>query len=569
MSMTAWLPVKPDMKGFGSEVDREVQSAGTKAGGSFSSGFKSKLKLGAAVGAALVGGAALNFMKGAVKSASDLGESINAVNVTFGKNAEGIHRLGKAAAESVGLSRSQFNGLAVQFSAFAETIAGKGGNVTGVMKDLTTRGADFASVMNMDVNQAMELFQSGLAGETEPLRKFGIDLSAAAVEAHAYEKGIAAAGAELTENEKVQARYSLLMEKTSKVQGDFANTSDSLANSQRILGAKWDDLQAKVGTKLLPVLASLTSWVADTFLPTAERWWGVLEEKLGPVFEKVGGFIKDKLIPGVKDLIDRFTGAKDGTDKVGQAMKDAEPFLNVVKAAFKGLGVIIREVIVPILQKVAEHYLPFMAKAWGFVGKAVTFLWNNVLAPIFRLILRGFAALMDHWSRMLKVLGKVPEFEWAKDASRKLAVAADEARGLANGIKDIPSSKKVSISVEVRYKTVGLIPGPGAVAGAVGSLNLDGKRALGGPVRAGARYLVGERGPEILEMPHIGGRIIPNHRLGSMGPMLSGAEFGGAGVSGIAEGAVQVTMPATATPEEAAAAAGGRILSALTALGAG
>ena len=65
--------------------------------------------------------------------------------------------------------------------------------------------------MNLDVNQAAELFQSGLAGETEPLRKFGIDLSAAAVEASAYANGIAKAGKPLTEQQKVQARYALLM----------------------------------------------------------------------------------------------------------------------------------------------------------------------------------------------------------------------------------------------------------------------------------------------------------------------------------------------------------------------
>ena len=39
-------------------------------------------------------------------------------------------------------------------------------------------------------SDALALFQSGLAGETEPLRKFGIDLSAAAVEAHAIATGI-------------------------------------------------------------------------------------------------------------------------------------------------------------------------------------------------------------------------------------------------------------------------------------------------------------------------------------------------------------------------------------------
>jgi hypothetical protein len=562
MSMTAWLPVKPDMKGFGPDLHRGVQSAGESAGGKFSSGFKSKLKLGAGIAVALGGAAALNFMKGAVKQASDLGESINAVNVTFGKNAEEIHKLGKAAAESVGLSRSQFNGLAVQFSAFASTIAGKGGDVTGVMKDLTTRGADFASVMNLEVNDAMELFQSGLAGETEPLRKFGIDLSAAAVEAHAYEKGIASAGKELTENEKVQARYSLLMEKTSKTQGDFANTSDSLANSQRILGAKWDDLQAKIGSKLLPVLADLTSWVADKGLPALERWWGVLDQKLGPVFDKVGGFIKNILVPTIKDLVGRFTGAKDGTDKLGGAMKDAEPYINVLKGAFKALGVIFKEVVLPVLRWAADNVLPALGKAFGAIGTAVTFLWNKVLAPTFRFILKGLSTLLSYWATMLKALGKVPGFGWAKDAAEKLRGAADKANALARGIDNI--DRDVDVKVKYRVEVTGkealdsLLLGP---------MKLEGGKAMGGPVRAGRAYLVGEHGPEIFR-PNVAGGIVPNARLGSTSSGLIGAEFGG-GRSGvtIGEGAVQVTMPATATPEAASAAAGGRVLDALAAIG--
>jgi hypothetical protein len=41
-----------------------------------------------------------------------------------------------------------------------------------------------------------------------------------------------------------------------------------------------------------------------------------------------------------------------------------------------------------------------------------------------------------------------------------------------------------------------------------------GKRAGGGPVSAGGAYLVGERGPELLQMGSMGGNVIPNHAMG-------------------------------------------------------
>lgn len=41
-------------------------------------------------------------------------------------------------------------------------------------------------------------------------------------------------------------------------------------------------------------------------------------------------------------------------------------------------------------------------------------------------------------------------------------------------------------------------------------------RAAGGPVAAGEAYLVGEKGPEILQMGSTGGHVVPNHALGGV-----------------------------------------------------
>ena len=215
----------------------------------------------------------VEFGKASVNAASDLSESINAVNVTFGESAGGILKLGEAAATAVGLSNAEFNGLAVQFAGFAQTVAGERGNVVGTMEELTVRVADFASVMNLDVPEAARIFQSALSGETEPIRKFGIDLSAAAVEAYAFSNGIADAGSKLSETEKVQARYGLLMQSTAKVHGDFANTSDGLANQQRILKATFADMTAQIGTALVPVMQEVVG-VATTLV----EWFSSLDE---------------------------------------------------------------------------------------------------------------------------------------------------------------------------------------------------------------------------------------------------------------------------------------------------
>jgi hypothetical protein len=210
-------------------------------------------------------GAAGAFLGKAVSSASNLSESVNAVNVAFGSSAKSILALGENAASSLGLSKTEFNEAAVAFSSFAERIVGKGGDTTKFIQELTTRAADFASVYNLKggVAEALERFRSGLAGQTEPLAKFGVNLLDTEVKAYAVENGIAAVGKELTATEKVQARFGLLMQETSKTAGDFANTSDGLANGMRRLQSQVADTQAEIGTQLLPVLEGIMPTVRE------------------------------------------------------------------------------------------------------------------------------------------------------------------------------------------------------------------------------------------------------------------------------------------------------------------
>jgi hypothetical protein len=68
------------------------------------------------------------------------------------------------------------------------------------------------------------------------------------------------------------------MKGAGKATGDFARTSDGLANKQRIQAAQWADMKAKIGGGLLPVMTALT---------------GLLTTKVLPVMEKIGNFVSD------------------------------------------------------------------------------------------------------------------------------------------------------------------------------------------------------------------------------------------------------------------------------------
>jgi uncharacterized protein (DUF2164 family) len=243
-------------------ADASKAKAGLKqaedAAGSLQNQFKNVAKT---AGAAFATREIVNFGKTAVSAASDLAESMNAVQVTFGDTSDEILKMGENASKTVGMSARDFNAFAVQFAGFTKQVAGANGDVAAVTDELTVRIADFASVMNLDIPRAAQIFQSSLSGSSEPARAFGIDMSDAAVKAHALATGLVDSTAEMTEAEKVTARYSLLMEETSQMAGDFANTSDGLANSMRILEADLDNAKATIGEAMVPALEAVTTAV--------------------------------------------------------------------------------------------------------------------------------------------------------------------------------------------------------------------------------------------------------------------------------------------------------------------
>lgn len=333
--------INAQLSGIGAAGAQAGQRGGAALGAGIAGGLKAAGGVAIALGALGLLDSVGTYFTEATQRASDLQESANALGVTFGEQADEVSRLGETAAARLGLSRIAFNQLATRFSAFAGTIAGEGGDVIGVIDDLTTRGADFASVFNIDVDEALALFQSGLAGESEPLRRFGLDLSAASVEQFALNNGISDGSRALTEAEKVQARYGLLLEQTAETQGDFARTSDGLANSQRIANAQFEDAQARIGEALLPAAEKFSAWMLAEGVP--------LVEKLVDLFIKWEPAIS-ATADGVLAYTDTMVGAAMYTADLLAAMEDGVITVDEFKAAFASIPEPLQEAALSVAQ---------------------------------------------------------------------------------------------------------------------------------------------------------------------------------------------------------------------------
>lgn len=195
------------------------------------------------------------------KDAVTLGESVNAVQVVFGDASERILQFGKSASTSVGLANAEFNQMATMTGALLKTTGKPLDEVAQMTETLAQRGADLASVFNTDVNDAMSAINQALRGETEAIRRYTGDVTDATLQNYLMSKGLQDNVKDMSESEKRLLRMQVLLEQTSFAQGDFANTSDSLANQQRILNSQFKNISAQIGTAFIPVITKLLAVV--------------------------------------------------------------------------------------------------------------------------------------------------------------------------------------------------------------------------------------------------------------------------------------------------------------------
>ncbi len=203
----------------------------------------------------------------AINSAVNLWESINAVNVVFWNASDKIKNFWEISAKSVGLSNSAFNQLSTETGTLLKATGMNLDKVADSTIDLTKRAADLASVFNTDVDVAMSAINQALRWETEAIRKFGSDVTDASIDQYLLAQGINKTSSELTQQEKTFYRMQKIMSDTAQVTGDFANTSDSLANRQRVLNAEMQNTQASVWELLIPMKQMLY----DTLFPLVQK----------------------------------------------------------------------------------------------------------------------------------------------------------------------------------------------------------------------------------------------------------------------------------------------------------
>lgn len=270
----------------------------------------------------------------AVNYASDLEETKSKASVVFGEMASDVLAWSSTSATAMGMSQNKSLGAASSYGNLFLTLGLGQKPAADMSMALVQLAADLTSFNNANPEEVLAALQSGLIGETEPMRKFGVNLNEAAVALKAMEMGLvetnvdavkangllldlekaqiaynkalawygedslqardaaqtmteiqqrldetmAGSTGNISDAAKVQARYALMMEQTTTAQGDFARTADGVANLTKSARAQFEDAAGVLGKQLLPYATQLIQWVSQAITwfqalsPEQQKW---------------------------------------------------------------------------------------------------------------------------------------------------------------------------------------------------------------------------------------------------------------------------------------------------------
>lgn len=277
-------------------VSKEASGLGKTLGtvGKIAGGF---------LAANVVAGAAqklTGFIGDSIKAASALEQALGGTKAVFGEASAAVDAFAKTSAKSVGLSEAEFRDMSTLVGGQLKRMTGDI-NLAGKSSiKLTEIAADLAATYGGTTKDAMDAFAAALRGEADPAERFNLNLKVSAVNAKAVEMGLARTTTEVDDNARAQALLALITEQSADAQGQFARESNTASVMAQKEQANYENLQATLGTKLLPIQVAVTKAkialadaVVTKVLPVLEQLWAKHWPAISKAIGEVTAFYKE------------------------------------------------------------------------------------------------------------------------------------------------------------------------------------------------------------------------------------------------------------------------------------
>ena len=204
---------------------------------------------------------AVQTIKSLVNKSSEYNEIVNRFSVSLGQYAKEAYDYAESVSGIMGIDTADWMNNQSIFMTLATGFGVASDRAHTMSTQLTQLGYDIASFNDLKIEDAMQKLQSGLAGELEPLRRIGYDLSQAKLEAVALELGIDKSVSSMTQAEKAQLRYYAIMTQVTTSHGDMARTLEEPANQMRVLKAQFEMAARAVGNIFMPAVQAILPYL--------------------------------------------------------------------------------------------------------------------------------------------------------------------------------------------------------------------------------------------------------------------------------------------------------------------
>jgi hypothetical protein len=348
----------------------------------------------------------------AVKSASDLEETMNKVNVAFGDSAEEVKEWAKTSIKSFGMAQQTALDMTALFGDMATGMGMPQKEASKLSRNLTGLAGDLASFKNVSQDVAKTALQGIFTGETESLKQMGIVMTQTNLEQFALANGMKSNMQTMTEAEKIQLRYAYVTNASKNAIGDFARTSDSTANQVRTAGETYKEMSATFGELLLPIVNKVLGKITELF-----TWFTSLDDGTKGFILTVLGVVAaaGPLLLVLGQLISFITLVSKATWLFNGALL-ANPITWVV------IGIVALIAIIVLLIKnfdkvkvVASAVGNFMMSVFRGVGDVIGSIFKgiaNTIIGVLNIVTRAlnglFAGILSPINAFIRALNKIP-----------------------------------------------------------------------------------------------------------------------------------------------------------------
>ena len=240
-------------------------------------------------------------------------ENLNLFNVAMGEYAESAREYAEQVGEIMGIDPSVWMRNQGVFMTIADGFGVAADKAALMSKNMTQLMYDLSSFYNVGIDTAGEKLRSAFAGEPEPLRAWGYDISQATLQQIAYANGIEKSYNAMTQAEKVQLRYIAIMTQVTTAQGDMARTLEAPANQIRIFQAQIQQTGRALGNIFIPML--------NAVLPYLIAFTQIVREAANALATLLGFKLPEVDYSGIDNIT---TGAEDAEIALGGAAGAAE-----------------------------------------------------------------------------------------------------------------------------------------------------------------------------------------------------------------------------------------------------